>query len=113
MSEDVGEEEVSNIRCGDSRGGGNEVNTLGKAVHNHKDRIKVALGLGQVGDEIHRDLFPSCLWGGEWLEKSGDGTVGWLIPLASLAVGDILLDILLQSWPEEIPSDASVCLVDA
>ena len=47
------------------------------------------------------------------MEESSGGAIGWLVPLAGLAAGDIVLDILLHSWPEEVASDAGVGLVDA
>ena len=62
MPEDVSKEELGNFRSGYRRRGRNEVNMLGKAVHNHEDGVVVALGFRQVGDEVHRNLFPSIGW---------------------------------------------------
>jgi hypothetical protein len=86
--------------CGGGSGG-DEVDHLGKGIYKDNNGIKSRLGAGQLGDEVHGDLFPWLGWDGEWLEEASRRLLACLDALAGVTGLHIVPYVIVESGPVE------------
>jgi hypothetical protein len=84
---------------------------LGQTVDNDKDGGE-ALGIWKLGDEIHRDRGPRCLWDGQWLQEAIGLVARGLVALTGVTTRNEPLDELSKTCPVVRATDELAGFVD-
>jgi hypothetical protein len=108
LSEDRGEEGLSNSWGIVGVVRGSQVDHLGEAIHEDRNCGETTRRLGELDNEVHAYWSPRSWWDRERLEESKGMLMSILLALASVAGLDVFLDVLRHSGPEVVTSEFGI-----
>jgi hypothetical protein len=99
LGENIPDENISKVLATDGSCGRDEVNHLGKAVHESDDSRVSAESFRELCDKIHRYAFPLSIGDGQGLKESRRSERGDLGTLANITMLNILSDLSMKARP--------------
>jgi hypothetical protein len=113
MDKNILEEETSHIEGRRFFEARNEVDHLGKPVHNNHDGIIAFRCLREISDEIHGNISPRTIRIGQRLKQTSLRLIGRLIALARVTCFHICMNIITHCRPPIMTPDKRESLVTA